>query len=198
MSAKNKTLLLLAGSALLAACGVRPEDVSTVVMTHLHYDHWSGHDLFPNATYFVQESEIAFWQGPGRATPMFAASADLDAIDAIGPLQQAGRIRIVSGDWALQDGVDVRLLGGHTPGLQAPIVQSEAGPIVLANDTFHFYENLEQLKPVQVTVSMLDTVMAMRAVMNLADGDTGRAIPGHDPLVMQRFPTIAPGVARIA
>lgn len=100
---------------LLTACGVKPEDVSMVVMTHLHYDHWSGHDLFPNATYVIQEREIEFWRGPGRATPMFAASADLDAIDAVGTLLQAGRIRTVCGDWMLHEGIDVRLVGGHTP-----------------------------------------------------------------------------------
>jgi len=48
---------------LLAACGVIPEDVKTVFVTHLHYDHWAGYELFPNATYFIQEREIAFWQG---------------------------------------------------------------------------------------------------------------------------------------
>ena len=185
-------------AALLASCGVRPQDVATVVMTHLHYDHWSGHDLFPNATYFVQEREIEFWQGPGRATPMFAASADLEAIDAVEPLRQAGRIRTVRGDWTLQQGIDMRLIGGHTPGLQVLVVEGEVGRVVLANDAFHFYENLEQLKPVQVTVNMLEAVTAMKTVLQLAGGDATRAIPGHDPAVMDRFPTIAPGVVRIA
>lgn len=48
-------------TTLLAACGVRPDDVRTVIVTHLHYDHWSGYDLFPNTTYFVRDKEIAFW-----------------------------------------------------------------------------------------------------------------------------------------
>jgi glyoxylase-like metal-dependent hydrolase (beta-lactamase superfamily II) len=183
---------------LLAACGVAPEDVRSVLVTHLHYDHWAGHELFPNATYFVQEREIAFWQGPGRAFPIFASSANLAAIDALEPLLGAGRIKVVHSDWTVAKGIEAHLMPGHTPGLQTATVDTRAGKVLIANDTFHFYENLAPRRPVQVTVNMLEAVQSMDAVETLGAGNPELVLPGHDPLVMRRFPQVAPGVVRVA
>jgi glyoxylase-like metal-dependent hydrolase (beta-lactamase superfamily II) len=181
---------------LLAACGVKPEDLKTVFMTHLHYDHWAGHGLFPNATFFVQQKEIAFWQGPGRKFPLFSASANLDAIDAVEPMTNAGRIRVVNGDWKLAAGMHAYLMPGHTPGLQILCVDTAKGTVLCANDTFHFYENLAPRKPVQVTVDMLQAVHSMEAVEKLGAKNPELVLPGHDPLVMDRFPAVAPGVVQ--
>jgi glyoxylase-like metal-dependent hydrolase (beta-lactamase superfamily II) len=182
---------------LLAACGVKPEDVKTVFMTHLHYDHWAGYGLFPNATFFVQQKEIAFWQGPGRKFPLFSASANLEAIDAVEPMTKAGRIKIVDGGWTLAPGLHAHLMPGHTPGLQILRVDTAKGTVLIANDTFHFYENLAQRKPVQVTVDMLQAVHSMEAVEKLGAKNPELVLAGHDPLVMERFPAVAPGVVRV-
>ena len=183
---------------LLAACGVKPEDVRTVFMTHLHYDHWAGHGLFPKATFFVQQREIAFWQGLGRKYPLFSASANLDAIDAVDPLIRAGRIRVVDSCWKLAAGIDAHLMPGHTPGLQILRIETARGAVLIANDTFHFYENLAQRKPVQVTVDMLEAVRSMEAVEKLGAQNPELVLAGHDPVVMVRFPAVAPGVVRVA
>jgi glyoxylase-like metal-dependent hydrolase (beta-lactamase superfamily II) len=167
-------------------------------VTHLHYDHWAGHALFPNATYFVQEREIAFWQGPGRAFPIFAGSANLAAIDALEPLLRSGRIKVVDSDWTVAAGIEARVMPGHTPGLQTVSVDTPAGRVLIANDTFHFYENLAQRRPVQVTVNMLEAVQSMDAVEKLGAANPELVLPGHDPLVMRRFPEVAPGVVRVA
>ena len=63
---------------------------------------------------------------------------------------------------------------------------------------FHFYENLAQRRPVQVTVNMLEAVQSMDAVEKLGAVNPELVLPGHDPLVMRRFPEVAPGVVRVA
>ena len=183
---------------LLAACGVVPNDVRYVFVTHLHYDHWAGYELFPNATFFIQAREIEFWRGPGRQFSIFTASANLDAIDAIGPMERAGRVRIVDSDWTVTAGLGARLMSGHTPGMQTLSVETASGSVLIASDTFHFYENLSQRKPVQVTVDMLEAVRSMEQIEQTASVNPELLLPGHDLLVLRRFPTIAPGVARIA
>ena len=182
---------------LLATCGVAPEDVKMVFMTHLHYDHWAGHGLFPNATFFVQQREIAFWQGPGSSYPLFSASANLDSLKAIGPLTQAGRIKAVDSDWQVASGIHAHRMPGHTPGLQILRVETGQGTVVIANDTFHFYENLTQRRPVQVTVDMLAAVRSMEAVEKLGSKNPELVLAGHDPLVMKRFPAVGVGVVRV-
>jgi len=182
---------------LLSACGVRPDDVKQVFVTHLHYDHWSGHDLFANATFFIQHADIAFWHGDGGRFALFNSSADMTAIAALGPLTRAGRVRVVEGDWTVAPGLAAHLLGGHTPGLQTLSVKTQNETVLIASDTFHFYENLTARKPVQVTVNMQQALCAMERVAELAGNDAGRALPGHDPLVMTRYPQIAPGVVRV-
>jgi glyoxylase-like metal-dependent hydrolase (beta-lactamase superfamily II) len=182
-------------TGLLAACGVRPADVTRVFVTHLHYDHWSGYDLFPNATFYIQRRELEFWRGDGAKFALFRSSADMGALAALDPLGAAGRIQIVDGDWTLASGLHAHLVGGHTPGLQMLSMPSEN--ILIASDAFHFYENLAAMKPVQVTVNIQDALQAMERVTNLASRAPELALPGHDPLVMKRFPQLAPGVVRV-
>lgn len=182
---------------LLGACGVKPADIRQVFMTHLHYDHWSGHDLFPNATFFIQRREIDFWCGDGGKFALFHSSADMAAITAVDRLSAAGRIQFVDGDWSFETGLEACLLGGHTPGLQALSVRGNAATILLASDAFHFYENLSARKPVQVTVNMREALQAMERVVDLSQDHPDLALPGHDPLVMQRFAKVAPGVVRV-
>jgi glyoxylase-like metal-dependent hydrolase (beta-lactamase superfamily II) len=68
--------------AALAARALRPEDVDTVVTTHLHYDHCGNHLLFPNARYIVSKSDyddtrdfMVFYHAD--RTPSKSATADL-------------------------------------------------------------------------------------------------------------------------
>lgn len=184
-------------SALLAACGVQPADVRQVFVSHLHYDHWSGYDLFSNATFFIQRNEIDFWRGDGARFALFRSSADMRAIDALEPLAAAGRVKVVDGDWTLGKGLKAHLVGGHTPGLQILSVEGVQGTTLIASDSFHFYESLSARKPVQVTVNMRQALQAMERVVCLSGETPDLALPGHDPLVMKRFPRVAPGVVRV-
>ena len=50
----------------LAAKGLKPEDVDVVVLTHLHFDHIGNTDLFTNARFIVQRSEISMLISPPK------------------------------------------------------------------------------------------------------------------------------------
>ena len=60
----------------------KPADVPVALITHLHYDHWAGHSLFPNAEFWIQQDEVAFWTGPFGREPAFRSSANADALSA--------------------------------------------------------------------------------------------------------------------
>ncbi|MFC4591614.1 MBL fold metallo-hydrolase [Sphaerisporangium corydalis] len=108
----------------LAAAGVAPEDIGTVVLTHLHSDHASGAvtdgvPAFPNARHVLQRAEVDWIENAGP-NPV------LDRI--LRPL--TGLVDVVDGDAAVAPGVRVALAPGHTPGHQVV----EIGPLTLTGD----------------------------------------------------------------
>lgn len=181
--------------AMLDALGVRPAEVRTVVMSHLHWDHWSGYALFANATFLVQSTEVAFWNGPAVRHPLIMYSANQRALEALTNLKVAGRVGVVDGPKELWPGLRIVPLAGHTPGLQGLLVETERGPVMMASDACHFYENYERRRPAQVTMDLPAALDAFDVIHKLAGDDM---IAGHDPSDLRRYAEVAPGVHRIA
>lgn len=182
--------------ALLAAVGLVARDVRTVVMSHLHWDHWAGYGLFERATFLVQGAELDFWRGPGTRHELIAYSANMKALRAADDLERAGRLRrLDGGSTELWSGLQIVPLPGHTPGLQALLIETERGPVMLASDALHFLENYTRRRPVQVTMNVPQALDAYDAIAALVGDDV---VGGHDPADRVRFPQEAPGVYRIA
>jgi len=184
-------------AAMVARAGVAPGDVPLVLVTHLHYDHWQGHSLFPNAEFWVQRDEVAFWTGPWGRWDAFAQSANAEALARLVTLTYAGRVRILDGDREVLPGLRVHRLGGHTAGLQIVTVDTPRGRVVLTSDASHFYRNVETGQPVQIVTSLPDMLRGFETIRALASAD-GLVVAGHDPAVADRFKPVEPGIIRIA
>ena len=124
-------------AAMVERAGVKPGDIPISLITHLHYDHWAGHSLFPNAEFWIQGEEVAFWTGPFGSTPAFRGSANVDALSRLVTLNYANKIKIVEGDHEVWPGIRVHKVGGHTAGLQIVTVDTRRGPVVLTSDASH-------------------------------------------------------------
>jgi glyoxylase-like metal-dependent hydrolase (beta-lactamase superfamily II) len=184
-------------ATVVARAGVRPEDVPMALITHLHYDHWAGHGLFPNAQYWMQRDEVAFWTGPFAGTPAFRQSANVDSLARLVILNYADRVRIIDGDREVLPGIRLHRVGGHTAGLQIVSVQTARGPVVLTSDASHFYHNVEKRQPVQIITSLPEMLTAFETIDALA-GTERLIVAGHDPLVADRFKPVEPGIIKIA
>jgi glyoxylase-like metal-dependent hydrolase (beta-lactamase superfamily II) len=176
--------------------GVRPEDVPTALITHLHYDHWAGHSLFPNAEYWIQRDEVAFWMGPFGRTTAFRQSANVNALAGLVTLNYANRVRIIEGQQEVLPGIVLHRVGGHTAGLQIVTVQTRRGPVVLTSDASHFYRNVETGQPVQIITSLPEMLTAFDTIHALA-GAQKMIVAGHDPAVADRFKPVEPGIIQI-
>jgi len=95
-------------AAMVERAGVKPGDIPISLITHLHYDHWAGHSLFPNAEFWIQGEEVAFWTGPFGRLPAFRGSANVEALAHLTTLNYGNKIRIVEGDHEVWPGVRVR------------------------------------------------------------------------------------------
>lgn len=183
-------------AAMVERAGVKPADVPIALITHLHYDHWAGHRLFPAAEYWIQADEIAFWTGPFGRTPAFRQSANVDSLANLVTLNYGNRVRVLDGDRDVAPGIRVHRVGGHTAGLQIVTVQTARGPVVLTSDASHFYHNVETRQPVQIITSLPEMLTAFETIHALA-GAARLIVAGHDPQVAERFKVVEPGIIKI-
>lgn len=174
-------------AAALAPFGLAPGDITQVIVTHLHYDHAGGLHLFPNANLHLQAAEMAFATGPCMCHDTlrmpFTASHICTAIQRL----YAGKVAFHDGDAQVAEGVTVHCIGGHSRGLQAVRVRTDAGWLVLASDAAHFYENISLRQPFPIVVDVKDMLDGFDRLEALASAPN-LIIPGHDPLVRQYFP----------
>jgi glyoxylase-like metal-dependent hydrolase (beta-lactamase superfamily II) len=182
-------------SEAIGAVGVKPEDVTDVIVTHVHWDHLDGADLFPNARVWIQRDEYEHHvDSAGRPRDPAIDSADAAMLRR---LRDSGRVTLVDGDGReLFPGVTAYTGGRHTHASQYVGVRTARGVVVVASDNAYLYENLERHRPIAQT---LDSAANLRAQARMAQlAATPRLIvPGHDPAVFQRFPEPGRGVARI-
>ncbi|UWQ99607.1 N-acyl homoserine lactonase family protein [Rhodobacteraceae bacterium S2214] len=181
----------------LAPLRIKPDDITTLIVTHLHYDHAGGLDLFPNATLHMQSAEMAYATGPCMCHDTLRMPFTADHICTAIKRLYAGKVVFYDGDGQVADGVTVHCIGGHSRGLQAVRVRTSAGCLVLASDAAHFWENLHARKPFPIVVDMQNMLDGFTTLEQLAS-HPNLIIPGHDPLVRDYFPQdIADHITRL-
>lgn len=180
----------------LRLLGIDAARVEQVIVTHLHFDHAGSLDDFPNATFVLQDRELAFWTGRYAGRTAFRAIVEPDDIVGLVRRNFAGRVRFVDGSAEVAPGIVVHHVGGHAAGLQVVAVETARGRVVLASDATHFYANLEEDRPFAIVHDLPGMYDAFDTLRRLADSPD-HIIPGHDPLVMARYPAV-PGLEGIA
>lgn len=171
----------------LKPLGLTVEDITTVIVTHLHYDHAGGLHLFPNATLHLQEAEMAYATGACMCHGALRAPFTVDHICEAVKRVYSGRVVFYDGDGQVADGVTVHCIGGHSRGLQAVRVRTDAGWLCLASDAAHYYENFMSYKPFPIVVDVENMLKGYDILRDLASSPD-LIIPGHDPLVRDYFP----------
>ena len=174
----------------LALLNVDSKKIKDVVITHLHYDHVGNFDLFPAATFHLQDREMNYATGRHMAQPVFSGAFDVEDVVGMVRSNYAGRVRFHDGDAEIAPGVSLHFIGGHTMGLQVARVATRRGWVVLASDASHFYANMEQVRPFPIVFNVADMVEGYTRLRALADSPA-HIIPGHDPLVLARYPAPA-------
>jgi len=186
--------LVLPVDAGLASIGVDHTAVADVVITHLHYDHAGNADLFPRATFHLQDREMAYATGRHMAhAPLRHPYEVEDTVTAVRRVY-GGRVRFHDGDARIAPGVTTHLVGGHARGLQVVRVATERGDVVLASDAAHFYDNYTQRRAFPVLCDLDELLEGYDRVAALA-ASPDHVIPGHDPEVLTRYPPPEPALS---
>jgi glyoxylase-like metal-dependent hydrolase (beta-lactamase superfamily II) len=182
--------------ALRRGLGIAPEQVTDIVISHSHWDHADGADLFPKATVWIQKDEYEYYVG-AQGEVLQTGGVDADDAKMLAALRAAGRVQLVDGDAKeILPGIRVYTGGRHTYASQYVGVQTTSGVVVLASDNAYLYENLEKRLPIAQTLDADANVKAQERMMSLA-ATPALVIPGHDPAVFERFPSVTSGVVKI-
>ena len=186
---RGRTLLRTPAEG-LAMMGVEAKRVPEIVLTHLHYDHVGTFNEFPSARFHLQDAEMAYATGRFMSYKQFGHSFVPDEICGMVRLVFDGRVNFIDGEESIAPGISLHKIGGHTAGVQCIRVWTQRGWVVLASDTSHYYEHYETYRVFPATFNLGDVIKGYETLRRLADSNK-HIIPGHDPLVMKRYPAPA-------
>lgn len=181
----------------LALLGVAAETVEDVVLTHLHYDHVGNFHRFPRASFHLQEAELHYAVGRYMRYHQLARSFEVEDVVGIVRLNYARRVRMYDGRHDLAPGIELHPAPGHSAGLQFVRVHTARGWVVVASDVTHYYENMDTERPF-TTALHIGEMLAGYDRLRKAAPSPAHIIPGHDPLVMRRYPPPRPELEGIA
>ena len=170
--------------------GVQPADVTDIVISHAHWDHMGGLDLFSKAQVWIQKEEYRYytmnaWQPGGEH-----GGIDREDVEQLLKLNTEGRVHLINGDNVeIFPGIRAYTGSRHTYASQYLRVDGNP-PYVLASDNVYFYLNLSA-HLASATFSDGDHAanIAQQARMIQLAGSADRVVPGHDLLQFQKFPT---------
>jgi glyoxylase-like metal-dependent hydrolase (beta-lactamase superfamily II) len=177
----------------LKLAGVNPQEVTDIVISHAHWDHMGGIDLFPKAIVWIQKEEFRYYTGPAWQPGGDHGGIDPEDVQQLVRLNTEGRLRLVDGDNVeIFPGIRAYTGGRHTFASQYLRVDGNP-PFVLASDNVYLYRNLAEHKA-SATFSDADhaaNIAAQSRMIELAGGNPDRVIPGHDAAQFQKYPTAA-------
>ena len=182
----------------IAPLGLKPDDVTDIFLTHMHWDHAGGVDLFPSARVWIQKDEYDYYTGAAWQSPTTHGGIDADDVLEIVKRNTQGKVSFVRGDDETSlSGIAFGIGGRHTWQSQFVAAQGRSGrTVVLASDNMYLYENLDAHKPVAQTLDAASNLRTQDRMRSVAS-DPKLVIPGHDPAVFDRFPRVTDRIVRI-
>lgn len=163
--------------------GVGPEEVTHIVVTHLHYDHFDGVTLptssgpalaFPNAVCIVPRRD---WEMPSIAEAR--SKGDSDLADTLEVVEGAGLLEPVDGEKALGGGIAVEPFPGESPGHQVVAVRGGGGACYLAGDLYHMKEEVEHPELAAEWTDRGEILSSRNRFAAMASRESALVLPGH-------------------
>ena len=193
--------------SVLAEVGLTPDEITHVFITHAHFDHMGGTDLFPKAKFHIQERELSKWvwaMSLGRKFRWLTEVVDPGDIIRVVDLARQGRLVCVDG--ASEDVLPFIDLHPahetHTPGSQYVVIRNDgkresADTWVLAGDLIYQFENLHGNNPADpyyvpvglASGSQTNLIFAVDEMIKRVGGETRRVIPAHEDGLKDVFPS---------
>ena len=196
--ARDRTLPdYVSPARILEGIDVDFNEISHVILTHLHWDHVDGITLFPNAKTYVQRAEHDFWLYDEMALRSpFTFFLNEHTRNTLKVCEGDGRMILIDGDQQILPGIECLLAPGHSVALQAVAVNTHLGTAILGSDCAHLFRNYEEEWPSALIIDMVAWVRSLDKLKNRASLPE-LLFPGHDPLMTIKYNEVVPGITRL-
>ena len=185
-------------SEAIAPLGITADKVTDLFISHMHWDHAGGIDLFPNARVWIQKDEYDYYTGEAWQSARTHGGIDPEDVVEIVRRNLQGKVSFLRGDDETSiSGVTFGIGGKHT--WQSQFVSATTPKntiVVLASDNMYLYENLATRKPISQTLDAESNLRTQDRMKSIAS-DPRLLVPGHDPAVFDRFPKVSERIVRI-
>ncbi len=169
----------------LAKHGVRPEDITLCILTHLHFDHAGGSTRFdaggnlvpsfPNARYVVQKRDLEDAKRPHLRVKASYLPKNWE------PLEAAGLLDTVDGATVILPGISVRLAPGHIAGLQNVVVKGDGKKLVYLADLIPTARHIQPAWVMGYDLDVVTCVDERQKVLDEVAGTGTVLVFEHDP-----------------
>jgi N-acyl homoserine lactone hydrolase len=165
--------------SILQKAGVEPDEVDYIFLTHCHYDHCSQLALFPNAKIVIPAYAWQVW----HTTEDGAVYLHDGFLDYLNQLNHEKRLLCLD-EGMVVPGISVCWIGGHSPCSQFIYIKTVIGTVLFTGDTVQLYGNIEHNDIIGILINEEQCWHALDIARTHADV----LIPGHDPLVLEKYP----------
>jgi glyoxylase-like metal-dependent hydrolase (beta-lactamase superfamily II) len=201
LAAERKFKGHLPPEQLVSRLGITPEQVTKIIITHMHFDHVGGMEnfaqLYPDAKFYVQKSEFDFWvNNPISRRPPFKRSRYDLGNKGLVDLAGSPRLVILDGDKVIGPDMELLLVPGHSPGLQGVLVNTAKGAAIVASDSAHIARSFRDDIPSSIVADMVAWLKSYDKLRARASLDN--LFPGHDVLMLTNYPKVAEGISQLA
>ncbi|NSL86316.1 N-acyl homoserine lactonase family protein [Chitinophaga sp. Mgbs1] len=186
-------------SALLQL-GIRPEEITDIIITHPHWDHINGVTFFPRAKVWIQQKDYHYfandaWQSKDSSHSGFTR----EDVQALQQLTTSNRLAFIDGDnKTILPGITVFTGARHTYESQYVRIGSGKDAVIIASDNIWIYNSLEKNLPAPTygTFDQAGQVAAIKRMKTMV-ADPRFILPGHDGAMYDRFEKISENTIRI-
>jgi glyoxylase-like metal-dependent hydrolase (beta-lactamase superfamily II) len=171
----------------MANLGVQPQNIDVVINTHLHFDHCGGNTVeengeyvptFPRAKYVIQEKD---WQAALNTDEKTRSSYRRSDFM---PLEEAGQLTLVDGEYEVTPGVRVIATTGHTRGHQSVLITSNGHDALYLGDLIPTTYHLKIPYLTGYDQYPVDLIKCKKDIIKKAAEDNWLLIFEHDPNIM--------------
>ena len=166
---------------------IKPEDITDVLLTHLHFDHTGGSTYlkdgnwiptFPNAKYYVQKKHFEWALNPTeRDRGSFIQNRFM-------PLHNEGLLNFIDGDVSFDDEVEFLTINGHTSFQQMIKVHDSSNTVLFCGDLFPFTSHIPIPYVMGYDLQPLVTVQEKKKILPIAIEQNWKLFFEHDPEVI--------------